>query len=608
MKNFLPTLLFLILAALGMAQEKEPGGFQVGAFGGASFPLGTYKSIGETKTGYFGGIFVDRYFNGNKFGLGIDARHLAHGIGQDDSVHFANGSIGTDYANAKTFRHWAFTLGPTYKVRAGKFHAEAFVRGGVLMQEFPQYERTMTYTPIRGAEVSIPVRRTANDPSNKANAWVGLGGLRFNYSITANLAAFVQADYMQTFGTKFGSKNSEFYVEERDPPTNGPGGAPLDPPPLDEKTELVEERSWMGYYGEEFSQRKTPYKSANVGAGLKYTFGRKKPAKKPPVEEKIAEVPVAPVVVDPVPEKKEIAKAIQIVVKDRQTGLALSGVAVSVESPVYNTKDISNANGEIGRIASAQAATYRIVGDKNGIRTDTLLLTEADFAGNDAVIYREILHDDPRFTLIGETVDCQTNTGLAHIATVLTHSGDKSNMSQTSDAEGKFIYQLNQSADYSIVANQSGRYSQTELLSTKGLDRSKTLYVTLKLGVCDLVEGGNWVLKNIHYDFDKSNIRPDAAVILDNVIAVLKQNPTLRIELSSHTDSRGNDSYNMRLSQRRADAAVEYLVKNGIERSRLVAKGYGESRLLNGCGNGVNCSEEQHQENRRTEIKVLDFK
>src|SRR5690606_31431433 len=132
---------------------------------------------------------------------------------------------------------------------------------------------------------------------------------------------------------------------------------------------------------------------------------------------------------------------------------------------------------------------------------------------------------------------------------------------------------------------------------TKGLDRSKTLYVTLKLGVCNLIEGDNWVLKNIHYDFDKFNIRPDAAVILDNVVAIMKQNPSLVIELSSHTDSRGDDQYNQRLSQQRAESAVAYLVRNGIDRSRLIAAGYGESRLLNNCGNGVNCSEEQHQEN-----------
>lgn len=90
-------------------------------------------------------------------------------------------------------------------------------------------------------------------------------------------------------------------------------------------------------------------------------------------------------------------------------------------------------------------------------------------------------------------------------------------------------------------------------------------------------------------------------------MSIMQQNPTLKIELSSHTDSRGNDDYNLKLSQRRADAAVAYIVSKGINRNRLEAKGYGETRLVNNCGNGVECSEEQHQENRRTEIKVLAY-
>src|SRR5690606_26943816 len=130
---------------------------------------------------------------------------------------------------------------------------------------------------------------------------------------------------------------------------------------------------------------------------------------------------------------------------------------------------------------------------------------------------------------------------------------------------------------------------------------------TLELGVSNIVKGANFVLKNIHYDFDRSEIRPDAARILDNVADVLKRNPTLNIELSSHTDSRGSDSYNLRLSQERATAAVNYLVSRGVERERLTAKGYGETELLNRCANGVSCSDEEHQANRRTAISVLEY-
>src|SRR5690606_6441371 len=166
----------------------------------------------------------------------------------------------------------------------------------------------------------------------------------------------------------------------------------------------------------------------------------------------------------------------------------------------------------------------------------------AAFEGAGTVIYRELVHDDPRFTLVGETVECDTDTKMGGINTTLTNESNAGNISQVSDATGKFIYQLEARTAYNVVANQAGKFSQTERVTTVGLDRNKTLYVTLKLGVCNLETGTSWVVKNILYDFDQSAIRPDAALVLDNVANILETNPTLRIELSSHTDSRGNDN------------------------------------------------------------------
>lgn len=113
------------------------------------------------------------------------------------------------------------------------------------------------------------------------------------------------------------------------------------------------------------------------------------------------------------------------------------------------------------------------------------------------------------------------------------------------------------------------------------------------------------VLENIYYDFDKWNIRPDAEAELDKLVQTLKKNSNLTIELSSHTDSRAGDQYNMVLSDKRAKAAVEYLINHGIDGKRLKWKGYGESRLVNHCKNDVYCTEEEHQKNRRTEFKAI---
>ncbi|MBC8757539.1 OmpA family protein [Kordia sp. YSTF-M3] len=110
----------------------------------------------------------------------------------------------------------------------------------------------------------------------------------------------------------------------------------------------------------------------------------------------------------------------------------------------------------------------------------------------------------------------------------------------------------------------------------------------------------------IYFDFDKSNIRPDAAVELEKVVAVMKKYPTLKIDVRSHTDSRGRDAYNKKLSQRRNESTRAYIVSRGIDVNRLIGAGYGEERLVNKCSNGIKCSEEEHQLNRRSEFIVTE--
>ena len=114
-------------------------------------------------------------------------------------------------------------------------------------------------------------------------------------------------------------------------------------------------------------------------------------------------------------------------------------------------------------------------------------------------------------------------------------------------------------------------------------------------------------VNSIYYDLDKSDIRADAALELDKIVEFLNDNPQIQLELGSHTDSRASNSYNLRLSQRRAESAVNYITSNGIDPSRIIAKGYGETQLINECSNGVDCSEEKHQENRRTEFIITDI-
>jgi peptidoglycan-associated lipoprotein len=180
---------------------------------------------------------------------------------------------------------------------------------------------------------------------------------------------------------------------------------------------------------------------------------------------------------------------------------------------------------------------------------------------------------------------------------------------------GKFT--LEKEAEYSILIERPGYFTkripfnmigkeipQDQLLK---LETDTTFYVStvLEKPAINLVVNNIFSINPIFYDLNKSNIRMDAAPELDKVVQALEDNPTVKIELGSHTDARSSAEYNQSLSQRRADAAIKYIIAKGIDPTRLRAKGYGESQLVNKCADGVECTEEEHQQNRRTEFKVF---
>jgi outer membrane protein OmpA-like peptidoglycan-associated protein len=180
------------------------------------------------------------------------------------------------------------------------------------------------------------------------------------------------------------------------------------------------------------------------------------------------------------------------------------------------------------------------------------------------------------------------------------------------DASGKFSFKLDSAATYSVLADNAGYISDRKSVVTAGKTPSQAqlseemtpIRLTTALTLNKIVVGKAFEVKDINYDYDKWDIRPDAAVNLDSLVMFLNDNPKVTIELSSHTDSRGKDAYNMTLSQKRAEAAVDYIVSKGIDKARITAKGYGESKLRNKCKNNVKCTEEEHAKNRRTEFKI----
>ena len=113
-------------------------------------------------------------------------------------------------------------------------------------------------------------------------------------------------------------------------------------------------------------------------------------------------------------------------------------------------------------------------------------------------------------------------------------------------------------------------------------------------------------INTIYFDYDKFNIRSDAALELEKVISIMQKYPELIVESGSHTDSRGPDIYNEVLSGKRAKSTVDYIISKGISPDRISGKGYGETQLTNNCANGVKCSSEAHQLNRRTEFVIVN--
>lgn len=211
-----------------------------------------------------------------------------------------------------------------------------------------------------------------------------------------------------------------------------------------------------------------------------------------------------------------------------------------------------------------------------------------------------------QIALAGTTYNKSTNELLPATAVYLFDQENSLVAKKNSDEKGEFTFEISPEMGYTIRGEKQCYHEDKVVVQAVKATKDTTIYVNLRLQPVVTV-GDKFVLEDIYYDFDKDFIRKDAAIILNRLVRTLRDNPTLKIELSSHTDSRGSDSYNDKLSQRRAQSAVDYLVTQGIERGRLRAKGYGERKLVNRCANGVSCTAAEHQANRRTEIEILAY-
>jgi outer membrane protein OmpA-like peptidoglycan-associated protein len=184
--------------------------------------------------------------------------------------------------------------------------------------------------------------------------------------------------------------------------------------------------------------------------------------------------------------------------------------------------------------------------------------------------------------------------------TVTDYAINKESVLYTDD-NGLVTIKVDRNKSYWAHASKKG-FVDDNIAFNSANENDKIIDLELKLP--PIVKGDIFKLENIFYDLNKSTLRPESMLALDKLADFIIKNE-VKIELSSHTDARGSDAYNLKLSQARAQSCVDYLISKGVKKNQMIAKGYGETKLINRCKNNVTCPEEMHQENRRTEVKIL---
>lgn len=293
---------------------------------------------------------------------------------------------------------------------------------------------------------------------------------------------------------------------------------------------------------------------------------------------------------------------VQGVVLDERTKLPLNDVLVSFKNPDGSIIQTRTDNNGRYAVNVPYSKVINIAGEKkdyepSAVKVNTttrgleytapdMFLKKIDFVASGRVVY-----DADGSPAEGATVKLMD---------------DNQNVLETftTKADGQYKFNLKPDMNYKLEVSKTEYVLLTKEFNTKP---SAPKNIVNDFRLFKLEKGTVVRLDNIYYDYGKFNIRPDAALELNKLVQILKDNPTMKIELSSHTDARGSDSYNLKLSDNRAKSAVEYLISQGIAKERLIAKGYGETKLLNQCGNNVKCTEEEHQFNRRTEFTILDI-
>lgn len=289
------------------------------------------------------------------------------------------------------------------------------------------------------------------------------------------------------------------------------------------------------------------------------------------------------------------------------------GEPVNLGYPINGPDDdvffVISGSGNHGYFASSKQGGY---GDKDiyritflGPEKPPMVMNEDNLLASVAAPVSEfkaekIVSNGPKMTILkGVISDAKTYKLLEAVIELIDNSLNEVIVTfKSNSTTGKYLVSLPSGKNYGIAVKKDGYLFHSENFDLKASEEYQEVEKDVALKPIEV--GQSIVLKNIFFDFDKATIRSESANELDRLIKLLTENPTLKIELGSHTDSKGSDDYNLKLSQSRSQSVVTYLIGKGISADRLVAKGYGETIAV-----ASNDTEAGRQENRRTEFKIL---
>lgn len=277
---------------------------------------------------------------------------------------------------------------------------------------------------------------------------------------------------------------------------------------------------------------------------------------------------------------------------------------------------VTDASGEVSSVI-AQGKNYIVLVSKEGYTSGEVVFSTMN--ASDFQTIEVPLSPISCMTLTGKALSNPYNLSIPGTLIKVTNLCDNTVESVRTNVQGEFEFCLPRGCEFNVTGEKEGYKMGSTNISTESIRGNRSLQADVKLDIeNENVIAGNdnalnepikagtvIVLENIYYDFNKSAIRTGAARELDAILNLMQQYPNMEIEMIAHTDSRGKSKYNLDLSLRRAESAKSYLTNRSIAPNRIKTFGYGEANPRNHCSDGVECSEEEHQYNRRTEVKIV---